>query len=306
MIDLSSREAEETSLSNFTTVVSQYFPLEVSKHSKTEYNKWLRTMLLSVSSSPLIFYTDSNTAKLVYRIRSNTSLFKTTCIIYENIWSMLSKVERQRGVNYSFSYKRNQFDLDPEKSIHTPELYAIWNLKSFMMKETIKTNPYSSSFFIYTDAGAWRYGVQPGWPSTELVYELSKKLNNHILFGQTDETCQGYHKCSSLIQGTFFAGSAQAMLNFERDFWRLHDQLLEQNQFVGKDQNLMRSIAFKTDHGHVSQVARLRNWKNLWIRLLCDYDYDPWFFYQVYFSQGSSQFKCSIKLRFYLFVLIDD
>lgn len=49
-----------------------------------------------------------------------------------------------------------QHDLDPERGIHSPELYAIWTAKSWMLHEAAKVNAFKSERFFWVDIGAWR------------------------------------------------------------------------------------------------------------------------------------------------------
>ena len=53
-------------------------------------------------------------------------------------------------------FETNQYEIDPEKSIHSPALYAIWSSKSWMLKIAADENLYNSTYFFWVDAGAWR------------------------------------------------------------------------------------------------------------------------------------------------------
>ena len=156
----------------------------------------------------------------------------------------------------------------------------------------VEQNPFNSSFFIYTDAGAWRRDPIPKWPDSHFVVELKKQLNDCILLGQMTPNYQQnqYDSYSSVIQGTFFAGSAKAVTMFFTEFWRVHDELFKQNKFVGKDQTLMKILTFETNR---SCEVRLKNWQ-----AKCTESYDPWFFYQIYFSKN---YQCTNE-RFSLLI----
>ena len=73
---------------------------------------------------------------------------------------------------------------DREKRLHSPDLYAIWNLKTYMMSIASNFNPFNSEFFIYTDTGAWRQKGLTDWPDQSFVRALKHKLNDRILYGQ--------------------------------------------------------------------------------------------------------------------------
>lgn len=107
--------------------------------------------------------------------------------VAKSIWSLMRDLEVERNKKYIDAYKLKQQALDPERSIHSPELYAIWNLKHFLVDKVTRLNPYNSNFFIYTDSGAWREHVFANWPDQKLVRNLKRKLGNRILYGQIYE-----------------------------------------------------------------------------------------------------------------------
>jgi hypothetical protein len=236
-------------------------------------------MLKSVEDAPLVIFTDNKSVDYINQERKNRSS-STKIIIYESIWDVLKELGEKRGISYIDNYLNVQNSLDPEKKIHNPFLYAIWNLKCYLVKKVVVDNPFQSKFFIYTDAGAWRSWVIPKWPDNEFIQALNQKLEDRILFGQMNNSfdTNDYISYSSIIQGTFFAGSSKAMDIFFYKFWRIHDELFKKNQFIGKDQTIMKMIAFETSD---QSVVRLKNWEPK-----CNTRYDPWFFYQLYFSKN--------------------
>ncbi|CAF1328552.1 unnamed protein product [Adineta steineri] len=56
-----------------TTVVTAYFPLSKSKHSKAEYQSWLEN-LLGFCQSPMIIYTSIEYQPMLQQLRRNNSL----------------------------------------------------------------------------------------------------------------------------------------------------------------------------------------------------------------------------------------
>lgn len=272
-----------------TTVITVYFELDRSKHSKEKYQNWLKNMLNSVEKAPLVIFTDRNSVYSINQTRS-TQLSNTVIYVYESIWDVLKELGRKRKINYVENYLNIQNSLDPEKNIHNPSLYAIWNLKSYFVQKVVELNPFKSSFFIYTDAGAWRKNSIPQWPDNQFINELKQKLNDCILLGQISRNYdpKTYISYSSVIQGGFFAGSARAIKMFYTEFWRIHDKLFRENKFVGKEQTIMKILSF--DSNKICNV-RLKSWE-----AKCKVNYDPWFFYQIYFSNN---FQC-VNERFSL------
>jgi hypothetical protein len=146
------------------------------------------------------------------------------------IWNLFfEECETERNQNYTFPYLKMQRKIDPERMIHSPNLYALWNLKSYIMQTIAEQNPFSSSFFIYTDAGAWRDFHRlnvTSWPDVAFINtSLAPALKDRILFGQISSILFFLKKfrahIDNIIQGTFFAGSSKAVANFYTKFFEL-------------------------------------------------------------------------------------
>ena len=96
----------------------------------------------------------------------------------------MSGFEKCRNRTYVKEYKEKQWNLDREKKLHSPELYAVWNLKHYLLNEIARQNPFKSKFFIYTDCGAWRNRSFTNWPDNEFVDKVAAKIGDRILYGQ--------------------------------------------------------------------------------------------------------------------------
>ena len=271
---------KEKEKSHQVTVVSTYFYLNKSKHSHEEYTNWMRNFFMSVTS-PLVLFTDGKS--ISSKLMNLRGQLPTKLYIVDSHWNILEEIENKRGKHYSVVYKQEQSRLDPEKSIHSTDLYVLWNMKSYITKKIAQENPFNSSVFIYSDSGAWRDKPFYNWPDVSMVLNVSKLIKDKILFGQISnsglETSTKFPVCD-IIEGTFFMGNAKAIRNFEKEFWRLHDLRIEQGLFVGKDQTIMNLIAFNSSMAY--STARLRTWK-----LGCVQPVNVWFFYQYFFAKDS-------------------
>ena len=263
------------------TIISMYFQLDKSKHSHSKYEQWLENFFLSVKS-PLILFTDKKSLEKSLRARK----YPTTLYITNSIWNVLREVGDERKRSYLENYNCVQLMLDPEYHRHNPHLYALWNLKSYIADKIAQENIYSSKAFIYTDAGAWRNAILENWPDENFVLDVQKQIGDKILFGQLyDEENLVEDKefpDLDLIEGTFFMGSQVALKRFKNEFWNMHDEWLDAGKFIGKDQSMMNTLAFKNDFKR--SVAKLNVWKkscSLWTRL---FKIDKWFFYQYFFA----------------------
>ena len=262
---------------SYATIITMYFPLESSKHSTKRYDHWLRRMFQYVKS-PIIFFTNdymNNILKLRKYIQS-----PITFIRFNNIWEILNKLEIERKQNYTYHYKFTQHKKDPEKRKHNPDLYAIWNLKSYLVNMSATLNFYNSSFFIYTDSGAWRDGVFRYWPDISVVKMVHNKIGDKFLSGEVEEFSSIF---DDSIEGTFFAGSQKAIIEYSNEYYRVHDERLNNSEFVGKDQTNMNIVSYIT---RKDLVARLKTYD-----IRCWKGFDRWFFYQYFFA-SDDQYVC--------------
>ena len=262
---------------SYATLVSMYFPLERSKHSTKRYDEWLSRMFQYVKG-PIIFFTNDYMNNII-KLRENITS-PITFIRFNNIWEILNKLEIERKQNYTYHYKFTQHQKDPEKHIHNPNLYAIWNLKSYLVNMSATLNFYNSSFFIYGDSGAWRDGVFSNWPDIDVVKRIHNKIGDKFLSGEVGGFSSIFRDS---IEGTFFAGSQKAIIEYSNEYYRVHDERLNNSEFVGKDQTNMNKVSYIT---RKDLVARLKTYG-----LRCWKGFDRWFFYQYFFA-SDDQYVC--------------
>ena len=267
-----------------TTIISMFFTFDYTKHTSKEYNKWAINMLMSVNV-PLVIFTDYKTKEFIMEYRYTKP---TIYYVYESIWQLMRELEINRNktkLYYINKYVYEQKYMDPEKNSHSPNLYAVWNLKAFLCDRIATINPFNSKFFMYSDMGAWRDGIIPNWPNETFVRQVQDKLNDRVLFSQIGKIEEKeYTPKTDIIEGGFFGGTPNALANFKTHFYNLHDDWLRKNYFIGKDQTMMNILTFET---HKSMIARLNAFE-----FNCNMDFkNEWFFYQIYF--GSKYFyKC--------------
>ena len=182
--------------------------------------------------------------------------------------------------------------LDPEKHIHNPNLYAVWNLKAYMAyKVSNVRNTFKSSFFIYVDAGSFRTMSFAEWPDLPFVKQLGSKIEDKMLMGQINPSLNESinNPERDLIEGTFFAGSIKAIEHFATQFYFIHDTRFDKGLFIGKDQILYNIFVSN------KATVRLNAFKN-------DCVFDKWFFFQIWLAKDS-QYKCkTLKMNLLNFV----
>ena len=271
---------------SYATVVSMYFQLDRSKHNPKKYDGWLSRMFQYVKS-PIIFFTNDYMNNII-KLRENITS-PITFIRFNNIWEILNKLEIERNQNYTYHYKFTQHEKDPEKHIHNPNLYAIWNLKSYLVNMSATLNFYNSSFFIYGDSGAWRDGVFRYWPDISVVKMIHNKLGDKFLSGEVGGFSSIFRDS---IEGTFFAGSQKAIREYSNEYYRVHDERLNNSEFVGKDQTNMNIVTYQT---RKDLVARLRT-----TGFKCSKAYNRWFFFQYFFA-SNDQYVCDERESLIIF-----
>lgn len=263
--------------SDYVTVVSMYFTLNKSKHSQNDYENWIKSFMVSVDS-PKVIICDIKSQKLLQRYHGTS---KVVYYVYENIWHIMRLLEKYRGMKYIDNYFTKQQRLDRESRIHNPDLYAIWNLKSFILKFVSDDNPFGSSYFIYTDVGAWRQGIIDNWPDEDFIKKLMEVQKDRVLFAQISDDLSDF-EVNDIIQGGIIAGNKKSIDSLFKNYYSIHDERVRKDRFVGKDQILMNYLAFRYFN---STTIKLRTWK-----LTCSKSYDRWFFYQYFFAKQHNYF----------------
>jgi hypothetical protein len=268
------------------TVLSIFYNLTQSKHSYIEYTKWVTNFATSIST-PLVLICDYKSFPVLKNLRAGRpTLYHVT----KSIWYFMRLLESSRNKSYIEDYITYQYEIDPLKSYHNPNLYAIWNLKPYLMNYYSKKNPFKSKYFIYTDAGAWREKKFNNWPNTTFILnELLPFQRDRILLSQVFANVTKLD-VNDIIEGGFFAGTRNAIRQFTHHFYFIHDYRLDLKLFAGVDQQILNLLAFQQAP---QSVLRFKAWE-----IQCNGSTDFWFVYQFYLA-SSSEFTCPLnKLSF--------
>lgn len=208
--------------------VTSYFSITKKKHSNNEYIEWMN-YFFSVINNSLVIFTDNKSIKYIppnngiYVIYN--SIFDIPCVSnYKNIYTI-------------------QNDIDPEKSIHSSELYAIWNAKICMLKKT--TELYNKSVYIWIDIGSsrWKHSFKQ-FPNSKIIDFLSN-LNSMFFFAVYNRKFKkDYPKLliGDFLEGTSFGGNKRSVIEYYDIFWKVHDIFLKKDKFIGKDQTIYNTI----------------------------------------------------------------
>lgn len=148
-------------------LVSAMFPLSKSKHTPEDYERWVTNFLQSVTTE-IYFFTTPSFAPIVRRARPS----HLPIIIDANYTSPFD-VPPLKGLEGVYA---GLHEKDRERRIHSSELYAVWNVKPFLLDSAAKTLAASGRTFDYVfwnDAGSFR-GQQKyeSWPDFERVEDI--------------------------------------------------------------------------------------------------------------------------------------
>jgi len=227
--------------------VTTYYPLQKSKHNLKTYNSWL-SLFFECVTCPVIFFCSPKTYLEI------NSMAKSNITFVQREFDSFDMMKEPQMNKW-----REWHNIDPEKNIHSPELYAIWAAKQEFIREAI--NLVDSSVYIWCDAGCFRTKRNGSFENTLKFISPGK-----ITCLDVSNLCV----CEKLIGGGVLAGDKSAWLNFSKNF------LSEiEKDINGKDQVIYYRI--------------LNNSNAIIINSNNKYG-DPWFYLTSLFSE-ESKFK---------------
>jgi hypothetical protein len=231
------------------TAVTCYYNLNnKSKYDHTTYITWMKNFL-NYLNCYLVVYTDNENYELIKEFRKQ-HIDKTKIIIKD-----FNKL-----FMYDYTDWNKQMELDPEKNIHSKELYIIWNEKTNFIKETYKLNPFNTDWYTWLDIGSCRNRQQFGditneqlkyWPNQNKLNTLPK---DKISFCLTNLSFYRFHFQSDNngltnndLKHTHHVGGLFVLHKdfieyFHKLYYNTMNKFIENNRFIGKDQNLLCNI----------------------------------------------------------------
>jgi hypothetical protein len=244
-----------TFISKLTAVTCYYNLNSKSKYNHQIYLEWMQNMLKFMSCG-LVIFTDEENYEIIknFRIEYNQDFFFNRTLIIKKDFKDL------KMYNFINNWE-SQLNIDPEKQIHSKELYCIWNEKINFIKEAYEKNPFNSDWFIWLDIGSCRnrdlyHDITPSqllnWPN---LNKLENIPQNQITFCKTNLnfmptqyeiydnklTHIDLKNINSHVGGLFLLYK-----NYINEFHILYYNMLNEyklnNRFFGKDQNILCNI----------------------------------------------------------------
>lgn len=250
------------------TIVSSYYPMK-SKHSIEEYKEWINNLFGNVPFN-LIFFTNKEYTPFIKDIRKNFSNTKVLTLEFE---------ELEVFKKYPLQFWKKQKHLDHEEN-HTPELYAMWYEKKEFVKKAIELNPFDSEYFIWTDAGICRdknwIPHLKNYPKSNLIPK-NKILINKIKDFSDKDMYYDFQYTTENVGAGILAGNKEAWRNYEILYNKIYNLYINDNRFVGKEQNIMTTMCITNP-----ELFTLYNSNDT---KSDKYEYNKWFSLLFYLSE---------------------
>jgi hypothetical protein len=217
------------------TIVTAYFKLEKSKASHAKYLDWMRNML--IIDNPMVIFCDKSSVLLIERLRELAGHAETTRVIP-------TRFEDFYCYRYIDVFNKHM-DIDHERTIHSIELYLIWNEKSNFLRRAIEANPFSSEKFVWCDIGCFRHSNTEfvKWPNPDRVTD--NKITLMVVEPFTEDemrTDLPLFQYKNRISASIFAGDKDTLIRWHQIYYGMLEHYIQIGRFIGKDQSIMNSV----------------------------------------------------------------
>ena len=221
-----------------TCLVTAYYPLTKSKHGTAAYRIWYTNFFQAVTAPVICFCPPEMEAEFRTLAGSNVRLVIRDFASFP----MMSAEQMEKWRKWHLT--------DPERHIHSPELYAVWATKPDFILEAMRL--YEAPIYVWCDIGCFR---QPGRPGS---FEYTPKY-----ITPSKMTCLDI---ANIIGGTVLAGDKNAWHIFATQY----STELAVN-LHGKDQDIFKRFLTPETATIIYPHDRFG---------------DPWFFLPYIFSTG--------------------
>jgi Bacterial protein of unknown function (HtrL_YibB) len=202
------------------TVVTAYFDIP-SKRLAQDYLPWIRRFMTLQDN--MIIFTSLDQVPLFNKLREHQQNTKVIAISLDE-----ARVVTDFG---GMDFWQRQADLDPEKYLHSKELYVIWNEKGHFLERAMELNPYGSDFFAWVDMGYLRDSLLEN--QRMIRYLPTIFTRNQALFLDVRKLVgdQNY------LGGGFIGGYKEGLARWIKEYYALLNA--NRDRFIGKDQPWM-------------------------------------------------------------------
>lgn len=235
------------------TIVSCYYKLRESKHTQEEYINWIDNFL-----TPLLLVAEKNinVSIVLFTSRNDKYVFKN----HENsVRFKIVELEFTEFFVHKYANKWNeQYLVDPERNIHNPYLYMLWNEKFYFVNRVIKAKYFNADMYAWMDIGMVR--------DSRLQSFIVQRFDPNVAHIATDKihfftvgNMEPFMKMDMLgislvnkkphlrysVSGNFFYGHKDTLSSVIPKFYDLLNLYIENRIFAGKDQNVYANLICK-------------------------------------------------------------
>jgi hypothetical protein len=200
-------------------VVTAYYPLNKSKHSADSYRKWIRNFFQCVSA-PIVCFVPHGVMHEFERYKRENVHF---------IEREFHSFDMMNAAQMSAFQQWHQHD--PEKQIHSAELYAIWAAKQEFVH--IASSLFDADLYIWCDIGCFR----------EVMDGSFRTVGSHVAPGKMTVLSIEDHNMKRVDGSNLTIGGG--VLAGHKDTWATFRSLYlqELNRSIhGKDQVIYKRI----------------------------------------------------------------
>ena len=231
------------------TLVSAYYKLKKSKHSKQEYLEWISN--IAKLNKSMVFFTNKKFMPIFKEKRPKDLHYKTVFIELE--------FEEFNAYKNFYNEFNQTFQIDPEYKIHNVPLFIVWAEKCTFLKKAIKHNFFNSKCFYWVDAGYFRESEKEferyinNWPSTKKCFEDNRVIIEQVrdmddlekqkIINLDNKAYKSFTKKIN-VAGNFFGGQIKNSLKFIDLYYDSIRLFFKKKLFIGNDQNIFAYIAF--------------------------------------------------------------
>jgi hypothetical protein len=227
-----------------TTVVTAFYPLKKSKHDIGKYRAWIQNFC-KIPCTMVIFTTEVYALEM-YQWRKEY-LDQTKIIVRPFDTFAMSCPSMM-------AFWEKQWEKDPEKDIHSPELYAVWAMKQELVRIIVNMNPFQSMWFVWCDMGIQRYSAMQQFYNTfpsdvgslckpgRMTFLEINKIPDTYFNDWKESKPMMYPVPGVTLGGGCIAGDADAWKEFGDAYISMLQEFAVRDWFAGKDQIVFFTI----------------------------------------------------------------
>ena len=218
------------------TLVTAYYDIS-SKATKETYLDWAKSFMKL--EAPVILFTAAEFEEAFREMRGSLPIKIYTIPFSElYMWKTYEAKWRQHHI------------IDRERSIHAPELYAMWAQKVVFVDMAIEDNPFDTDHFFWCDIGAFREGppektICESFPSSRfLPHDRVAICSLNPLESEDKIECKGIigdFRFVNRIVGGLWGGGTEGCKKWRKAYETMLQIYFDSGKFAGKDQSVFLS-----------------------------------------------------------------